>query len=449
MAAKPEDYRVSELLKKGSKEIDKTRDKKTGSIMVRKMDGRNVPNKLSKEDAKQFVKFKKRGKSVSWLKEKRPFVKYGMKPIRDTKNPNSVKYKSDWIDTDEFDTIQEEQERFSGETSGYIEKPKYNEQELQKSLDVKVDELIKKQKPKKGPFILKEKYDKLQARFDSKVGELQEKVVELNEQIAISEELRSIVAQLEISEDSALLQRAAAEDETEVANDRFTKLLSDFQQSLIKGTKEGIERVSLTAQVRGLQAQKATLKELLEVQKGIVSQLESQVSGAAAESAAAASGLAPTSGNEVYWGIKSDQDPGSGTEIKWTTSRSDMKSSGKAGVLTVQNLRDDGKKITKVKLIKTAGGVGTGKVLGFSSDVAIKDTANVNIAQGSSTDIPIYFRKSIGGRGGKGHPKPRSTYYSKAKDYSGKFKIEIEFEDGTGNQKIEGLTWKVRKNKKG
>ena len=28
------------------------------------------------------------------------------------------------------------------------------------------------------------------------------------------------------------------------------------QQSLIKGTKEGIERVSLTAQVRGLQAQK-------------------------------------------------------------------------------------------------------------------------------------------------------------------------------------------------
>jgi hypothetical protein len=443
MAAKPEDYRVSELLKKGSKAIDKTRDKKTGSIMVRKQDGRNIPNELSKEDAKQFVKFKKRGKSISSIRKEKPFVKYGMKPIRDTKNPNSVKYKSDWIDTDEFDTIQEEQERFGGETSGYIEKPKYNEQELQKSLDVKVDELIKKRKPKKGPFILKEKYDKLQVKFDSKVEELQVKVGELNEQISISEELRSIVAQLEISEDSALLQRAAAEDETEVANERFAKLLSDFQQSLIKGTKEGIERVSLTAQVRGLQAQKATLKELLEVQKGIVAQLESQVSGAAAESAAAASGLTPTAGNEVYFAVVSDQDSGEDNGAKWTTSRKSPKSSGKAGVVKVKNLRDDGKKITKIKLIQTSGGGISGRVIGLGSDSdgGLKQSVNVNVDQGQEYSEPFYFRKSIGG---KNSPKPKK-WTNKARDYSGKFKIEIEFEDGTGNVKIEDLTWKVRK----
>ena len=157
MAAKPEDYRLSELLSKGSKAIDKTRDKKSGSIMVRKMDGRQIPNGLPRKEAKRFVNFKKRGKSISTIKREKPFIKYGLKPIRDLKNPNSIKYKSDWIDTDEFDTISETQERFSGETSGYIERPKYNEEELQKSLDVKVDELIKKQKPKKGPFILKDK----------------------------------------------------------------------------------------------------------------------------------------------------------------------------------------------------------------------------------------------------------------------------------------------------
>ena len=311
MAAKPEDYRVSELLSRGSKAIDKTRDKKTGSIMVRKMDGKNIPNGISREDAKQFVKFKKEGKSISSIKRGKPFVKYGMKPIRDIKNPNSVKYKSDWIDTDEFDTIQEQQERFSGETSGYIEKPKYNEEELQKALDVKVDELIKKQKPTKGPFILKQKYDKLQARFDGKVGDLNLKVTELNEQIAISEELRSIVAQLEISEDSALLQRAAAEDETEVSNDRFAKLLSDFQQSLIKGTKEGIERVSLTAQVRGLQAQKATLKSLLEAQKDLVITLQQQaVNQAAATAAIAASQEAAASNAEAAEGAQTSGDSG-------------------------------------------------------------------------------------------------------------------------------------------
>jgi len=446
MAAKPEDYRLSELLSKGSKAIDKTRDKKSGSIMVRKMDGRQIPNGLPRKEAKRFVNFKKRGKSISTIKREKPFIKYGLKPIRDLKNPNSVKYKSDWMDTDEFDTISEQQEKFSGETSGYIEKPKYNEEELQKSLDVKVDELIKKQKPKKLPYILKSKYDTLQTRFSDKVGEVEDLRTQLNNEVSISEELRSLVSQLEVSEDAALLQRAAAEDETEVANERFVKLLSDFQQSLIKGTKEGIERVSLTAQVRGLQAQKATLKSLLEVQKDIVAQLTSQVSGAAAETAAAASGLAPTSGNEVYWGIKSDQEPGAGTEIKWTTSRKDRKSSGKAGELTVQNLRDDGKKITKVKLIQTSGGGISGKVIGLAQDGAgMKNSVNTDIAQGSSQSIPIYFRVTIGG---KNSPKPKN-YGNKARDYSGKFKIEIEFEDGTGNQKIEGLTWKIRKNKKG
>ena len=414
--------------------------------MVRKMSGRQVPVGISREDAKQFVKFKKRGKSISSIKKQKPFVKYGLKPIRDIKNPNSVKYKSDWVDTDEFDVISEQQEKFSGETSGYLEKPKYNEEELKKSLDVKVDELIKEQKPKKAPYILKEKYNKLQSRFDDKVSELEDIRAQLNAERSMTEELRSIISQLEVSEDSALLQRAAAEDETEVANERFTKLLSDFQQSIIKGTKEGIERVSLTAQVRGLQAQKSTLKELLEVQKGIVSQLESQVSGAAAESAAAASGLTPTAGNDVYFAVVSDQDSGEENGAKWTTARKKANSSGKAGVIKVKNLRDDGKKITKIKLIQTSGGGISGKVIGLGNDSSgMKNSVNVNVEQGQEYSEPFYFRKTIGG---KNNPKPkRST--NKARDYSGKFKIEIEFEDGTGNVKIENLTWKVRKNKKG
>lgn len=446
MAAKPEDFRVSELLSKGSKAIDKTRDKKTGSIMVRKMGGRQIPIGLSRDDAKTFVKFKKRGKSISWLKKEKPFVKYGLQPIRDLKNPNSIKYKSDWMDTDEFDIISEQQEKFSGETSGYIEKPKYNEEELKKSLDVKVDELIKKTKPEKAPYILKSKYLKLQARFDDKVSELEDLRVQLNNEISISEELRSIVSQLEVSEDSALLQRAAAEDETEVANDRFTKLLSDFQQAIIKGTKEGIERVSLTAQVQGLQAQKATLKSLLEVQKDIVAQLTSQVSGAAAESAAAASGLTPTAGNEVYFAVVSDQDSGEENGAKWTTARKSANSSGKAGVIKVKNLRDDGKKITKIKLIQTSGGGISGKVIGLGNDSSgMKQSVNVNIEQGQEYSEPFYFRKSIGG---KNSPKPKKSW-NKARDYAGKFKIEIEFEDGNGNVKVENLTWKVRKNKKG
>jgi hypothetical protein len=274
MAAKPEDYRVSELLSKGSKAIDKTRDKKSGSIIVQKKDGKQVPIGLSKEDAEKYADRIKKGKPVTHIQKQKPFVKYGVKPIRDIKPGDTAKYKSDWIDTDEFDVIKENQTKFSGETAGYLEKPKYNEEELQKALDVRVDELIKKQKPTKGPFILLNKYTKLQDRFDLKVGELELLRDLLNKEISANESLRTDVATLEVSMDSAQLQRAAAENQTQAANERYAKLLDNFQQALIKGTKEGIERVSLTAQVRGLQAQKVTLNSLLQVQKDIVTSLQ-------------------------------------------------------------------------------------------------------------------------------------------------------------------------------
>jgi len=447
MAAKPEDFRVSELLAKGSKAIDNTRDKKTGSIMVRKMGGKNIPNGISREDAKQFVKFKKEGKSTSTIKRAKPFVKYGMKPIRDIKPGDPAKYKSDWIDTDEFDSINEEQTKFSGETSGYVEKPKYNEEELQKALDTKVDELIKKQKPEKPAYVKKTKFDDKQKELNTQVGKTEDLREKYNIELAKNESLKSEVATLEVLLDSGELQRAAAEDETEVANDRFVKLLSNFQQSLIKGTKEGIERVSLTAQVRGLQAQKVTLKELLEVQKGIVANLESQVSGNAAEAASAASGLTPAPGNEVYFAVVSDADSGEDNGAKWTTSYKSSKS-GKAGTVKVKNLRDDAKKITKIILKETTKGGISQSILGFGNDSALKPSVNVNIEQGQEYSEPFYFNKKIGG--GKPAPKPNKNFLSGgAKDYSGKFKIEIEFEDGTGNVKVENLTWKIRKNKKG
>ena len=121
MAARPEDYRLNELLTKGSKAIK--RDEKSGRILVRKKDGKQV---------KPFVKEKKAA----------PF---GSKPIKGKQI--SPRYKSDWVDSDEFDEVEVEgQTSFSGETSGYLEKPKYNEDELVKAVDVEVDELIKKQK---------------------------------------------------------------------------------------------------------------------------------------------------------------------------------------------------------------------------------------------------------------------------------------------------------------
>ena len=209
MAAKPEDYRLNELLTKGSKAIK--RDEKSGNILVRKKDGKQVA---------PFSKIKK-------------VVPFGSKPIKGKQI--SPRYKSDWVDTDEFDEVEiEGQTTFSGETSGYLEKPKYNEDELVKAIDVKVDELIKKPKKERPDYVLKKIYNKLLGDFDEKVTELEDLRRQLNEEISINEEKTAQIQSLEVSLDSAELQKAAAENETQVSNERYSDLLDNFQQSIIR-----------------------------------------------------------------------------------------------------------------------------------------------------------------------------------------------------------------------
>lgn len=452
MAAKPEDFKVGELFKKSP---DKPKqDLMKGGLPPRRDEIRT--EQLAKKGSKGIKRDKKTGgilvrkknnKQVRPFRDEKPFKKWNEKPIKGKQI--SPRYKSDWVDDGEEIEYDDNQTKFSGETSGYLEKPKYNEEELQKSLDVKVDELIKKKKPEKGPFILLSKYTKLLKEYDLKVIELEDLRQKYNDALSEIESLKSKIAELEVQLDLAKLQEASAQNETQVANNRFTTLLSDFQNAVIAGSKEGVERVSLNAQVRGLQAQKKTLQQLLEVQKAITSQLtvqtealQSQVSGVAAEAAAAGSGLTPFTGNEAYWGVIKDKPADwQGFDASWTTSRKNPQS-GKGGFIKIQNLRDDGKKITKVKLTVTDDG-GIGSIMGFGSDSSLKPSATASIAQGATQEIPFFFRKSIGG---KNSPKPKN-WGNKARDYTGKFKIEIEFEDGTGNLKQEGLTWKIRKNK--
>ena len=445
MAAKPEDFKVGELFKKSP---DKPKqDLMKGGLPPRRDEIRT--EQLAKKGSKGIQRDKttggilvrkKNNKQVRPFRDIPPPIKWNDRPIKGKQI--SPRYKSDWVDDGETLEYDDNQTKFSGETSGYIEKPKYNEEELQKSLDVKVDELIKKKKPEKGPFVKQKIYNDLLAKYEALVKVSEDFRQKWNTALSEIESLKSRIAELEVQLDLAKLQEASAQNQTQVANTRFTTLLSDFQNAVIAGSKEGVERVSLNAQVRGLQAQKKTLQQLLEVQKAITNQLTSQVSGVAAETAAAASGLTPFTGNEAYWGVIKDKPADwTGFDASWTTSRKNPQS-GKGGFIKIQNLRDDGKKITKVKLTVTEDG-GIGPIMGFGSDASLKPSADVNIEQGATQEIPFFFRKSIGG---KNNPKPKK-WYTSAKDYTGKFKIEVEFEDGTGNLKQEGLTWKIRKNK--
>jgi myosin heavy subunit len=232
-------FRIDELTKVGSKTI--TRDD-SGGITVRRINKKEI-NPISFE--------------LPQPKKSVPITK------SDTVNPTK--------------DVNPQQESFSGETSTYIERPFYNEEELQKAVDLKVDELIKKKKPKRGEYVRKQlltdALDEIQ-RLNKLIGDEKRKLAQKES------EIQSLQSQLQ----SAITQRESAEQELQIKDEtlqnliaKYEQAVADIQTTIIKATKEAIERASLNGQVKGLQAQKTTLTAQLNAQKGINETLQTQI----------------------------------------------------------------------------------------------------------------------------------------------------------------------------
>jgi len=205
-------FRIDELFKKGSKV---ERRDSSNRILVQRKDGKEVKPKIVK-DEKPF------GTSVIKSKNKDPRFKSELGEVDTTPN--------------------EEQISFSGESTGYVEKPKYNEEELKKAVDVKVDELIKEKRPKRGPYILKSKFDDLRVKYENALEQIADLRVQLNDALAEIERLKGVVQQLEVEADSAKIQQAAAENELQAANDRYTTLLAERNSNQIRRTRRSSTR---------------------------------------------------------------------------------------------------------------------------------------------------------------------------------------------------------------
>ena len=240
-------FRIDELVKKGSKAVDKDISK---GIVVRKKDGKEV-RPVSKKEIKP----------------------YGVDPIRGKqKNP---KIKTDLLEPDTV--YNEEQTSFAGETVSSIERPIYNEDELKKAVDVEVDELLKKPKEARTRYVKEQLYNnKLREIQDlnNRIKGLTEDINRVtNENSSLQSQIDDLTGRLEAAEERLV----AAQLEFDSLLGRYETLLADFQNAVIKGTKEGIERVSLTAQVRGLGAQKETLASQLDSEKEIVKTLQETI----------------------------------------------------------------------------------------------------------------------------------------------------------------------------
>jgi len=199
---------------------------------------------------------------------------------------------------------------------GYLEKPKYIDDELVKAIDVTVTELIKPRAKDKPNVVLTSIYDDLTVVYNGEISDHQATKEALAAIRADLEAKLAEISSLLVTVDSEKLLRASAENDSDMTNERYVSLLTDFQTALQKGIKDAIERVSLEAQVQGLTAQVKVLTDQMVILNNIVKALQIQVEAEQARQAA----------SEVLDGVTGtyDQKTNTGWKLPQTQIRNDQ-----------------------------------------------------------------------------------------------------------------------------
>ena len=141
-----------------------------------------------------------------------------------------------------------------GESVAFLELPKYIPEEIEKALDIDVDELVRNRKDL--PEVV------LKTLYDDKIEELRianEKIQQLEIKIA---NLESLLAQRTAERDNEIERRISAElalaelENLYIAlSDQFAQTVFELQKAIERSTQEAIERVSLEARFEAVKAQ--------------------------------------------------------------------------------------------------------------------------------------------------------------------------------------------------
>lgn len=141
-----------------------------------------------------------------------------------------------------------------GESVAFLEVPKYVPEEIEKAIDVEVDELVRNRKDL-PEVVLKTLYDEAQATI------VDQSVTILDLENAV-QDLTAQVAQLTAERDNEIERRIAAELAlAELENlyialaDQFEQTVFELQKAIERSTQEAIERVSLEARFEAIKAQ--------------------------------------------------------------------------------------------------------------------------------------------------------------------------------------------------
>jgi hypothetical protein len=147
---------------------------------------------------------------------------------------------------------------------GKLSSPKYNENDLKKSIDTRIFELIPTQPPPLDDDVPRPVYNEV----TQSVIDLTEEVIRLNTIVvdltAKVSELEIVSESLRVDVDAQKILVASFENQLNQSNVKISSTVIDLQNSIQRGTAEAIQRVSLTARNQSLKEQNDQYKEILE-----------------------------------------------------------------------------------------------------------------------------------------------------------------------------------------
>lgn len=157
----------------------------------------------------------------------------------------------------------EEKETSDGIVFGKLQKPKYNETEIVKSIDTTIVELIPVKAPELPETVLKFIYDAKVAE----VADLTENIQELNTEISSLEgtisALETELETMRIDMDNKDLLLAVAENNAQQATTKVQSSIQELQNAIQRATAESIQRVSAYSRNESLKGQVTQYEEQL------------------------------------------------------------------------------------------------------------------------------------------------------------------------------------------
>jgi len=173
----------------------------------------------------------------------------------------------------------EDKDTTDGIVFGKMQKPKYNQNQLEKSIDTNIYELLPAVSPELPETVLKSVYDTQVLRNDELVSEIEDLnnfILDLEGQIT---ELKIQIDGLKSTLDAKDLALAAAENQANQANSQVQSSITDLQNAIQKSTSEAIQRVSAYAQNESLKGQTTQLNDQITAATNQIISLNGVING--------------------------------------------------------------------------------------------------------------------------------------------------------------------------